>query len=422
MLIRFAIENHLSIREEQEISFVASSLKDPIGALFTFPNSDFELLPAAVIYGANASGKSNFVSGFQYLSEAVRYSHERGEPKGGVPRSPFLLDKKWSKAATKCEIEFVLNKVRYQYGFSCNDDEFLEEWLYTYPSGKRQTLYLRESERKKIRFGKNLRGNSRTIETLMRRNSLYLSVAAQNAHEQLTPIYSYLTNFSLKFSIQTRSIDAQAAFSDGRFDPRIIALLQRADAGIANYRFEEDVIDTENPFVTEFNNLLKKHVKDFDPNIFKGKKISLGHSTGGGKPVYLGLSSESSGTLRLLILFKDIFSALDKGAVLVIDELDASLHTYLVEDIVALFNSKTANRRGAQLIATTHDTNLLCGKLLRRDQIWFAEKDKAGASSIYPLTDIRTRNTDNIENGYLEGRFGAVPFRGRLDFLVGDDA
>lgn len=423
MLIRFAVENLLSIREEQEISMVASSLKDPIGTLFPIPNSDLKLLPAAVLYGANASGKSNFVSAIEFLSESVRYSHERGGPEGEIPRAPFLLDEKWSNAPTRCEIEFILNNVRYQYGFSCDDKSFLEEWLYSFPSGKRQRLYVREPNRKRIYFGKNLRGATKTIESLMRRNSLYLSVAAQNAHEQLTPIYTYLANFSFKFGIQSGHIDAQQAFFDGNFDSRIMKMLKRADTGITNFRFKDvsfDISD-ENSFLKEFNDLMRKHVKDFDPAQIKGKQISLGHSTEKGQSKFLGLSAESSGTLRLLVLFKEIFSALDRGNILVIDELDASLHTYLVEDIIALFNSKSANEKGAQLIATTHDTNLLCGNLLRRDQIWFAEKDRSGATALYPLTDIRTRNTDNIESGYLEGRFGAVPFRGRLDLLVGGE-
>src|SRR5687767_8051634 len=127
MLIRFAIENYLSIREEQELSFIASPLKDPIGTLFPVPQSKLKLLPAAVLYGANASGKSNFVSAIGYFSEAVRYSHERGKPEGGVPRSPFLLEDGWSETPTTCNIEFLLSGVRYEYGFSCNNDMFLEE-------------------------------------------------------------------------------------------------------------------------------------------------------------------------------------------------------------------------------------------------------------------------------------------------------
>jgi AAA15 family ATPase/GTPase len=423
MLIRFSLENYLSIRDHQEISLVASSLKDDGATLFPIPNSNLLLLPAAVLYGANASGKSNFIRGMQFLCNMIRFSHERGDPNSKIPRSPFLFQKKFRDAPTTCEAEFILNEIRYRYGFSCNNEAFVKEWLYAYPSGKQQTLFLREPDRKRIYFGKNLKGNSRTVETLMRPNSLYLSVAAQNAHDQLTPIYTYLTEFAFKFGIENHSHHAKFAFIDGQFDRRIIDLLKHADTGISDYRFEEPAAVPEgvSGFVTEFTALMRKHVSsEIDlPDFTKSKEISFGHAAAGGKPVFMDLDSESSGTLRLLVLFREIFLALDRGSLLAIDEIDASLHTYLVEDIVALFNSKTSNRKGAQLIATTHDTNLLSGKLLRRDQIWFVEKDDIGASTLYPLTDIRTRNTDNIEKGYLEGRFGAVPFKGRIDHLFG---
>ena len=148
------------------------------------------------------------------------------------------------------------------------------------------------------------------------------------------------------------------------------------------------------------------------------KEISLGHQAAADIQ-FLDIKRESAGTLRLLVLLKPIFEALDNGFLVVIDELDASLHTYLAEQIVALFNSKKTNPKGAQLIATTHDTNLLCADYLRRDQVWFVEKDRNGASTLYPLTDIRTRAADNLEKGYLQGRFGAVPFRGPIDRLGG---
>lgn len=132
--------------------------------------------------------------------------------------------------------------------------------------------------------------------------------------------------------------------------------------------------------------------------------------------------SESRGTLRLLRLLGPILDALDHGRTVVVDELDASMHPLLSAKILALFNSREANPRGAQLICTTHDTNLLSRDCLRRDQIWFTEKDSEGATHLFPLTDIRTRSTDNIEKGYLQGRFGAIPFLGNLgDFLGGQE-
>ena len=250
----------------------------------------------------------------------------------------------------------------------------------------------------------------------MRKNSLFLSVAAQNAHDQLTPIFRSFADVSFKIGTGSGTLAALQEFREGQCDGRIIEFLKNADTGIVAHRFEELPKDaTTEPFAAELHALIKKHVPDLEkmpPNLFGTKRLSLGHVGPEGRTVFFDLNNESSGTLRLLSLLKTIFSALDRGTVVVIDELDASLHTYLAEDIILLFNNKKTNPNGAQLIATTHDTNLLSAKLMRRDQIWFTEKDISGATALYPLTDIRTRNTDNIERGYLEGRFGAVPFRG----------
>lgn len=428
MLIRFAVENHLSIRERQELSLLASSLQDPAASLI--PVDGMKLVPAALIYGANASGKSNFVSALNFLRQSVRYSHARGGPETGVPRNPFILDDKTKALPTKIDIDFFLNNVRFHYGFSASDTEFEEEWLYAFPLGKKQTWFYRGPGDEGINFGKALKGTLKTIATLMRPNSLFLSTAAQNAHKQLTPIFNYLSDFSMKTTIENREHDAMAAFAGGRIDSRIVHFLKQADTGIVSCRFDDALrrigIDQQS-FMKDLWGILKKYIPDAPERTLDGvekidvKKISLGHKGTGKEPRYLELRLESAGTLRLLILLKTIFEALDNGSLVVIDELDASLHTYLAESIVALFNSKKTNPRGAQLIATTHDTNLLRSESVRRDQVWFCEKDTTGGTNLYPLTDIHTRNTDNLEKGYLQGRFGAVPFRGPVELLIGPE-
>jgi AAA15 family ATPase/GTPase len=422
MLIKFGVENHLSIADRQELSLVASPLKDQSVALIQLPKANVELLPAAIVYGANASGKSNFISAMAYLQQSVRFSHEHGSPSGGISRTPFLLDSRMRSAPSKFDVDFALDGVRYQYGFSTNDEIYLDEWLYVFPAGKQQTWFVREPTKENIYFGKNLKGSTRAIEALMRKNSLFLSVAAQNAHDQLNPIFRFLTNFRFTMSTQDLHIAAAAAFPEGQCDNRIVTFLKNADTGITTYRFEER--EKQDLFGAELEALIKKHIPDLEkirPGPFDRNRIYLGHSGSEGQEIFFDLSSESNGTLRLLTLLKSIFEALDQGLVVVIDELDASLHTHLAEDILSLFNSRTTNQNGAQLIATTHDTNLLSRRIMRRDQIWFTEKDDKGATALYPLTDIRTRNTDNIEKGYLDGRFGAVPFRGSIEALIGSE-
>jgi AAA15 family ATPase/GTPase len=424
MLIKFAVENLLSIRSRQELSMVAASLKDP--GVDLVDAGEVQLLPATIMYGANASGKSNLLLALSFLSGAVESSHADTKPNAKIPRTPFLLDDESGSAPTKVDVDFYLNGVRFHFGFVATSEAFVEEWLYAFPSGKRQTWYYRDQTKQSIYFGKNLRGSLKTIEGLTRPNSLFLSAAAQNAHKQLTSIYEYLSGLSFLLRVENEALSAGAAFSDGKIDERIINFLQEADTGIVGYRFDDLVKEgsQSKAFLNDLISLFKKHApegRDLPQEIERAdmKRLLLAHRATSKKPRYFDLRVESAGTLRLLTLLRSVFEAIDSGGLVVIDELDASLHTYLAEKIVALFNSSATNPHGAQLIATTQDTNLLRTGLVRRDQVWFVEKDKLGASNLYPLTDIRTRVTDNLEKGYLQGRFGAVPFRAPINFFDG---
>ena len=146
--------------------------------------------------------------------------------------------------------------------------------------------------------------------------------------------------------------------------------------------------------------------------------IELAHQSDDDDLVYFDLAKESAGTRRLLVILSSVFASLDAGTALFIDELDASFHTQVGEALLALFSNPKTNPLGAQLITTTHDTNLMTSDFLRRDQIWFSEKDLSGATHLFPLSDIRTRNADNIEKGYLQGRYGAMPFSGNISDLL----
>jgi AAA15 family ATPase/GTPase len=418
MLIRFAVQNHLSIRDRQELSFVASPLKDDGVDLISY--HDESLLPAALIYGANASGKSNLISAITYFRDMVRYSHSRNEATGAIPRKPFALEKKSKNDPTSFELDFVQKGIRYHYGVSFSSAEILEERLYAFPYGKRQVWYLRNRDKKRIYFGKYLKGETKLIESITRPNSLFLSAAAQNSHKQLSALYEYIG----AIEIIAPSIDLPTTamgFAEGKIDSRIITFLKNADTGIVDCKFDDLIRDKRgSEFVSDLVQVFKKHDSsaDFTVEDLQAKVISLGHQAKDSGKIYLDMASESTGTVRLLSLLRAVYSALDRGATIVVDELDASLHTYLTEKIVSLFAAKETNKKSAQLLATTHDTNLLSARCLRRDQIWFAEKGSSGATVIYPLTDMRTRNTDNLERGYLQGRFGAVPFSGSVKSLL----
>lgn len=411
MLLRFGVTNDHSIRDTQELSLVASSLKDDETGLIRPANLSHALVPAAIIYGANASGKSNVIRALEFMRKTIRSSHFMGEICDGLDRSPFRLSPSTPAEPTTYDVDFIVNGVRYHYGFSFNDETFLSEWLYAFPSGRRQMLFDRNGAN--FTFGRALKGRNHVIADLTRENSLFLSAAAQNAHEQLTQIRTGMAEwiFDTEISaspsrIRTRYKDA----SDG--DIRIIDLLDKFGTGICGIGREIRQRSGDHGSATRIL-LGLDNAGDDDYEVF------FDHRTSEGSFVPFTLMEESDGTRRLLLLLSSALRALDRGGLLVIDELSSSLHTMACEAIVALFSDPKTNPKGAQLIATTHDTNLLRSPLLRRDQIWFTEKDAGGATHLYPLSDFHTRAGDNFEKGYLQGRFGAVPFSGDVRDLLG---
>lgn len=416
MLLRFSTENHLSMRDRQELSLAASSLKDNEAGLIdcaVAPNG--RVLPAAVIYGANASGKSNLVRALEYMRSAILFSHSKGEPGEDVPRTPFALDPKCSEAPSAFDMDFVTDGVRYNYGFEASSKIFNAEWLYVFHENYRRTLFERKD--KNFKFGRELKGRNKVISDLTRPNSLFVSAAAQNDHNQLSKIAGFFRSLRVDTEISVAGIIASFTLEENELDSRVIEFLDKIGTGVTGFRRQEKEIEEEQVILRRglaslFEKAIKKPVElDLVKN---GKDIAteLAHRGRDGEPVFFNLDRESAGTRRLLLLLGRIFRVLDEGAVMVIDELDASLHTHACEEVLALFSSPATNPKGAQIIATTHDTNLLHSQFLRRDQVWFAEKDEEGATHLYPLTDIRTRKGDNIAKGYLQGRFGAVPFPG----------
>ena len=421
MLLRFSVQNHLSMRGPQALSLLASPLKDVEAGLIECPGSpDASVLPAAIIYGSNASGKSNLVAAIRYLYWTVLFSHRRGEPGGGVPRTPFALDPACDKEPSIFDADFVIHGTRYHYGFEGLNNRFSAEWLHAFPNNRRQLLFERNEQ--DFRFGRALKGRNRVIADLTRPNSLFLSAAAQNDHEQLSGVVGFFRSLRCDTEIAVRGPMASMSLTGHDMDARVINFLERIGTGVIDYRrLEQEIPEEIQVFERELNAVLQKWAKG-ELELAEGKKrrsiIELAHRGRGGEAIFFDLERESAGTRRLLLLLGHVFRALDTGSVLVVDELDASLHTVACEAILALFSTPDTNPKGAQLIATTHDTNLLGSPLLRRDQVWFAEKDFEGATHLYPLTDIRTRKGDNIERGYLQGRYGAIAFSGALQDLV----
>ncbi len=433
MLLRFAIENHLSIKDRQELSMVsAKAIKDGEDCLIPCPASPSgHVVPVAIIYGANASGKSNIVSGFKFLTDMVLTSYTRLEPNAKIPRQHFLLDSDQKQKSTEVSIDYYRDNVRHNYGFESMDESFVSEWLYKFPKG-RQKIFDRDKQ--DISYGRSLRGPKAMIGSLTNENTLIVSAGAQNNFEALSEIYFYISSIEISRIVAVGSDRVGFVLGD-RVDERVIKLLEQLGTGVVDYehevlqmpgeikrmleKIEKGILSVESD-IKEGDEREANKTKSYGLQYIQEKHIiKLGHLSKNGTPVYFDLPRESSGTRRLLLLLHSTFQALDRGSLLIIDELDTSLHTQACEAIIALFSSRETNPNGAQLIATTHDTNLLRSSMLRRDQIWFTEKDDGGATHLYPLSDFKVRKEDNLEKGYLQGRFGAIPFAGSAHELFG---
>lgn len=401
MLIRFRVANFRSLRDEQELSMVAS-LREGRQDRVRSEDLDIDLVRVAAVYGANAAGKSNVLSALRFMRNAIQDSHRLWRPEGPIPREPFLLDDSSGKSASLFEVDLLLDGVRYQYGFKLDSEKIAEEWLYSYPKKRRQLLFSRDaSAPEPFTFGKHLKGNHRLAQALARENSLFLSVAAANNHQMLLPLYRWFADRLQVASAEDRADDISFTLAMLAPEPArkaaVMDLLELADLGIADLELREE--RREGMFVFE---------AAAAPRV-----LEIKHRTGGGL-VSLPLQKESRGTQAWISLTGTILWVLERGAVLLLDELDASLHPRLALEVIHIFQDPARNPRNAQLLFTTHDTTLLGNLMgepsLHRDQVWFVEKDQDGASHLYPLTDFKPRKFENLERGYLQGRYGAIPF------------
>lgn len=410
MLIQFRVENHRSLRDEQILSLVASSHKAGTHVLRTEGLGE-AVVPVIAIYGANASGKSNVLAALRFMTAAVRNSQTRWNVEG-TPQQPFRLSGK-AREPSLYEVEIIVDGIRFRYGFQLSALCIEEEWLFAWPHERKAMWFEREGD--KFEFGKTLRGENETIRSLTRPNSLFLSAAAQNNHAALLPIYRHITDWRFPYtlpggfgssvvSMVSQRLDAQGGAA-GR--DAIVQLLQGADTGILDVRVER--LEERSKWGTR-----------------PRSELQFRHRTVDGAETWLRIGEESSGTVALIQLAPHIIDTLRGGGLLCIDEIESSLHPTLALNIVRLFNDPVHNTRNAQLIFATHDTNLLGSVIgepvLHRDRVWFTEKDEGGWTHLYPLTDFHPRKEENLERGYLQGRYGAIPFLGELVSPLADEA
>ncbi|WP_103504359.1 MULTISPECIES: ATP/GTP-binding protein [unclassified Streptomyces] len=415
MLLRFRVTNHASLRQEQELSLIAEQHRET-RVERVVPRSDHRTVAVAGVFGPNASGKSNVIHAMVWMRSAVAHSFARWAPAGGVPRRPFALDRDSGTPSTYV-VDIVIDGVRYEYGFSCDDREFTEEWLYGYPEGRRRKLFERAAGGRP-EFGRNLTGGVRTIAKLIRPNSLFLSVAAAQNHALLGEIYQWFrssfrsaTDYDLVSRLRFTADHYLAGAGAG--EP-IMQLLRYADFGIG----EIAVVDAEPEREAEHERL-ERAIREAMGERFVAieqdptDRVRMEHRTDEGA-FTLGLAEESSGTRTWAGLLGPVFFTLAHGTLLCVDELDARLHPNLTDALVGLFQSPETNVNGAQLVFSTHEPSLLGHNTrteLGRDQVWLTEKGADGATTLFPLSDFQVRDSsENKEKRYLVGRYGAVPF------------
>lgn len=407
MLLRFRFSNFRSFRDAQELSLVAA---EPGGCSRKVRGFEERVLPVAAIYGANASGKSNVLKALQFMKEVVQDSHRFWKPDTPIPRQPFALDPECQAEPSEFSMDLLIGARRFQYGFWVDNAQVVKEWLYAFPGGKKQVWFARAGRR--VTFGRMLRGPNRQIAALMRHNSLYLSVAAQNAHVDLSPLYRFFSK--LVVVSENRGINPDhflERMKDSRFKSDLLKVIHAADLGILavhTQQFDTGDIESQTRKMTQMGIPETEAEQLAHETYHRWTEIQVHHKAEAeGHSVAFDIHEESNGTKALLALIDPVSASLSERSVICIDELEVSLHNVLGRLVIQTYmEQKSAT--SAQLIFATHDTNLL--HVLSRDQIWFTEKDKNGVSHLYPLSDFKPQPNENLETGYLQGRYGAIPF------------
>ncbi|SGE36698.1 Predicted ATPase [Mycobacterium tuberculosis] len=420
MLIEFSVENHLSIKKRQTLSLIANKSNELEQNVYSYKGiTNLDLLKSAVVYGANASGKSNLLLAFRTMQDIV-ISSSSSQIDKELPVVPFKLSSETIDQPTEFEIIFISEGVRYQYGFSATEHQIIDEWLFAYPKGRAQKWFLRAWDVDKSEFswefGSFLAGEKQVWQKSTRKNALFLSTAVQLNSEQMKPVFSWFQKKMKLSGVSGWANTYSAKRCTDEFKSKILDFLKAADIGIDDVVVKKEKFDPDD-LPDDMPDDLKKAVISSmkDKEVYE---ISTIHFDNQGKPVNFNLGEESHGTQKLFALSGPWLDALEKGYIVLIDELHDALHPKLVSYLVSLFNSSSINKNGAQLIFTTHETSIMNQNIFRRDQIWFCEKNKESETSIYPLTDYSPRKgRENLEASYLDGRYGALPYIKKLGDL-----
>lgn len=385
MLLQFSITNHRSIKEPAIISMKAAADKTMQDCLLS-PDGKKQIVPVMAIYGANAAGKSNVLHALMLMKDMVCGKYAKPLKGELLPQEPFAFQES-SDAPTTFEIIYYFDGIKYAYGFTFNRNEIISEYLYHWPNGREALVFLRENG--KYEFRENIQEQN-TLAGRTPENRLYLTSSNEWNCPQTEKAFLWFQN-NLNGLISTSASNEttlEALREGGLKKKKVLQEMLIADLGIC------DIVISgtkEKPIISTVHQLEDE----------KGNQ----------KQYALQLNQESVGTQRFFSRIGSWMESMQSGAVLVVDQIEASMHPLLTRHLIEMVQDASVNCNHAQLIFTTHDTGLLDLTLLRRDQIWFAEKDeKTMQTEIYALTEFSPRKGENIAKGYLQGRYGAIPF------------
>lgn len=385
MLLQFSVTNHRSIKNTAVISMKAAADKCMKECLIT-PDGKKKIVPVMAIYGANAAGKSNVIHALLLMREMVCGNYAKPLKGEELPYEPFaFVDEQIEPTAL--EVIYYYEGIKYAYGFSFNNERIISEYLYHWPNGREALIFNREKDQYEFRESvqEQLTLAGRTSE-----NRLYLTSSNEWNCVQTENAYLWFQKnlCGLVATGISNEITIDAIRKGGEKKQRIVKEMMLADLGISDIELSGT---KEKPIISTVHQIVNAD----------GKR----------KQYTLLLGQESVGTQRFFSRIGLWMDAMNSGAVLVVDEIEASMHPMLTRHLIEMLQDQNSNKNHAQLIFTTHDTGLLDLKLLRRDQIWFAEKDERNMQTdIYALTEFSPRKEENISRGYLQGRYGAIPF------------
>ena len=397
MILEFSVKNFRSIKELQTISFVASGLKSLDEEQDKNNIVEIEgqrILKTVGIYGANASGKSNILRALEAFSRAI-FSPVQPTSLLGMTNYPFYYQHHPEDTETFFQIILLVEGKKYRYGYTIKNNNVVDEWLYGMANGNQTYYFIREGSKDNIKINKDHFSEGNLAPKVVYDHSLFLSHVASyqnNIAKKIWDFFNFINGSQLTRPQLMRYATLLALESTNAKTP-FIDLLQKCGFNYLDVKLSDSADAYLNKKKVEV--LLEKH--NIDSTI---KQLNLDED-------------ESSGTQKLFNIMGMILMVFQKGGAFALDELDSNFHPALVIKLIQLFNDPEINKGNAQLLFTSHDTNLLDPKLMRRDQFYFTEKTDEDATRLYSLADLKgIRNDADFARQYLAGYYGAVPVLG----------